>query len=139
MKAAERDRFDELVAEAVDELPDDLYSMLEEMPLIVLDRPDAQMLKDLGYDPQDPGLEDIAGEICGLHTGIANTEASVEFNAVLPSQVHVFREGIVALAGGWRGEDADDRVFEQIMVTLLHEIGHQLGLDEDDLTELGYD
>jgi len=132
----ERDRFDELVAEAVDQLPEALADTLDEMPLIVLDRPDAQMLKDLGVDPQD---DQIAAEICGLHSGVANTERSVEHNALLPSQVHLFREGIVALAGGWAGEDADDRVFDEIVVTLLHEIGHQMGLDEDDLTELGYD
>lgn len=139
MTEAERERFDDLVAEAVEELPPDLAAMLEEMPLIVLDRPDAQMLKDLGYDPQDSETAEVAREICGLHTGVANTEASVEYNATLPSQVHLFREGIIGLAGGWTGRDADDRVYEQVMVTLLHEIGHQMGLDEDDLTELGYD
>ncbi|MEM7756122.1 MAG: metallopeptidase family protein [Planctomycetota bacterium] len=139
LTASDRERFDGLVAEAIEELPEGLAGLLEEMPLIVLDRPDLQMLKDLGFDSQDPELGAIAGEICGLHTGIANTEASVEHNAVLPSQVHLFREGVLAAAGGWRGPDGEDGVYQEIMVTLLHEIGHQMGLDEDDLTELGYD
>jgi predicted Zn-dependent protease with MMP-like domain len=132
----QRERFDALVAEAVDELPEALADMLEEMPLIVLDCPEPGMLKDLGLDPND---EVAANELCGLHTGYMNTELSIEHTGVLPSQVHLFRDGIVALAGGWGGKDADDRVYEQIMVTLLHEIGHQMGLDEDDLRELGYE
>jgi predicted Zn-dependent protease with MMP-like domain len=132
----DRDRFDALVAEAVDELPADLRALLEEMPLVVLDRPDRVMLKDLGFDPND---ERAARELCGLHTGIANTESSVEHHAVLPSQVHIFREGVLGLAGGWDGQAGEDGVYEQIMVTLLHEIGHQMGLDEDDLERLGYD
>lgn len=136
MNDRQRERFDALVAEAVDELPDALAEMLEEMPLIVLDRPEPGVLKELGLDPND---EEAADELCGLHTGFMNTELSVEHHAVLPSQVHLFRQGIVALAGGWDGKDADDRVYEQIMVTLLHEIGHQMGLDEDDLRELGYE
>jgi len=125
-----------MVAEAIGELPPRFADVLDEMPVVVLDRPDAAMLKDLGIDPQD---EEAAGELCGLHTGFANTERSVEYAGILPSQVHLFRDGIVSLAGGWGGHDAEALVYEQIVVTLLHEIGHQMGLDEDDLTELGYD
>ena len=136
MTPGQSGRFDELVEEAIGELPERIAALLEEMPVVVLDRPDAAMLKDLGLDPND---EAAAGEICGLHTGFSNTELGIESQGVLPSQVHLFRDGIVALAGGWAGPEAEDLIYEQIMVTLLHEIGHQMGLDEDDLTELGYD
>jgi predicted Zn-dependent protease with MMP-like domain len=51
----------------------------------------------------------------------------------------LYRLGIIAAAGGWDQPDADDIVYEEIMITLLHEMGHQFGLDEEDLRRLGYE
>lgn len=142
---AERDRFDALVEEALDELPPAIRDLLEEVPLIVIDEPTDTMLRDLGLDPAD---RDVRAELCGLHTGVPNTEAGLEAPPTLPGMIHLFRRGTIAQAGGWGAvrndgfaEDdrpADDRVYEEIMITLLHEIGHQFGLDEDDLERLGY-
>jgi predicted Zn-dependent protease with MMP-like domain len=142
-----RERFDRLVEDAIGALPGRFRSLIDEIPVVVLDEPTREMLKDLGLDPDDPA---IADEICGLHTGTAITERSVERDADLPTQVHLFRRGIVALAGGWDRrvvtEDGDtfhvggeDEVYEEIRITLLHEFGHHFGLDEDDLTRLGFD
>ena len=82
------------------------------------------------------------GRIAGLHTGIARTERSVEHSGELPGQIHLFREGVLHMAGGWPSRV--DEAFlaaldEEIRITLLHEIGHEMGLDEDDLEALGYD
>lgn len=131
---ARRERFDELVDVAVGRLPEGIRAVLDEIPLIVLDRPSEAMLRDLGAEGED------AGQIAGLHTGIMRTERSVEYSGEIPGQIHVFREGTIWMAGGW-GEDPEfsDRLFEQIWITLLHEIGHEMGLEEDDLEELGYD
>lgn len=133
MNKAERDRFDALVDEAIAALPPSVARLLQEMPVIVLDRPDPAMLADLGMSA------DQADELCGLHTGVAFTERSIEADGVLPTQVHLFREGILNAAGGWGGPQGEDGVFEQVQITLLHEIGHQMGLGEDDLADLGYD
>lgn len=146
MTEKERARFDALVEEAIGTLPDRLHELLDEVPVVVLDRPTAEMLKDLGIDPRDT---EAALELCGLHSGTPDTEASVEMPS-LTSNIHLFREGIISLAGGWEpragaGDDDDtgpggeDAVYEEIMVTLLHEMGHQFGLSEDDLRDLGYD
>lgn len=131
----DRDRFDALLEEAIEQLPPALRQLIDEVPVVALDRPTARMMRDLGIDPDD---EEEATSLCGLHSGVANTEQSVERSGELPSDIHLFREGIIALAGGFDQADADDIVFEEIMVTLLHEIGHQFGLDEDDLERLGY-
>lgn len=136
MKEGERERFDGLLEEVIEGLPKGLSSLIEEVPVIVLDRPTAEILRSLGMDPGD---EKEAGSLCGLHTGTAYTEKSVEHSGELPSDIHLFREGIVDLAGGWDQEDADDWVAEEIRITLLHEIGHQFGLDEEDLEGLGYE
>ena len=79
----------------------------------------------------------------GLHTGTAVTERSVQDHGVLPDQVHIFREGIAALAledAGldWDDPGADEEIYEEVRITLLHELGHHFGLDEDRLDELGY-
>lgn len=130
MNRRERDRFDALLEEALADLPGEIHELLEEAPLIVEDRPSPQVMRELGVESAD--------DLCGLHTGIALTEQSVEHSGVLPTQIHIFREGIVALAGGWGGSDADDRVYEEIRITVLHEVGHHFGLEEDDLDHLGY-
>lgn len=132
MNARTRERFDALIDEAVEALPASIRQLIDEVPIIVLDRPTPEILRSLGEPDADPL------EFCGLHTGHAFTERTVEASGELPSDIHIFREGIVDLAGGWEGDDADDRIYEEIMTTLLHEIGHQFGLDEDDLDRLGY-
>jgi predicted Zn-dependent protease with MMP-like domain len=147
MNDRERRRFDSMVEEAIDALPASVRAMLEEVPVVVLDEPDAEMLRDLGVASDDGAALD---EICGLHTGPMLTERSVEHSGELPEVIHLFRRGILALAGGWVEHESTDEegpcsaggpdaVYEQIRVTLLHELGHHFGLDESDLEELGYD
>jgi len=119
---------------AVASLPPAIRDLLGEVPVIVLDEPSAEQLESLGIDPVQG-----ADELCGLHTGVMQTERSVEHSGELPSTIHLFRRGIVSEAGGWEAPDADEAVYEQIRVTLLHEIGHEFGLDEADLEDLGYD
>jgi predicted Zn-dependent protease with MMP-like domain len=136
MNDEERNRFDALVEDAIDALPPRIRQLLDEVAVVVLDEPDAAMLRDLGIDAAD---SDAVDEICGLHTGTMLTERSVEHGVDLPTVVHLFRRGIIALAGGWEQQHADQRVYEEVRITLLHEIGHHFGLDEDDLEELGYD
>jgi predicted Zn-dependent protease with MMP-like domain len=121
---------------AVEELPPPLRQLLEEVPVIVIDRPSSAMLRSLGLDAAS---EDDAMSLCGLHTGRSITERSVVDDAVIPEDIHLFREGILDLAGGFEQPGGDDLVYEQIRITLLHEIGHHFGLDEDDLARLGYD
>ena len=121
---------------AVEELPPPLRQLLEEVPVIVIDRPSSAMLRSLGLDAAS---EDDAMSLCGLHTGRSITERSVVDDAVIPEDIHLFREGILDLAGGFEQPGGDDLVYEQIRITLLHEIGHHFGLDEDDLQRLGYD
>lgn len=135
MTQQERDRFDALVEDALDALPRRVRALLDEVPLVVEDEPSAQILRDLGIGPDDASAPD---EICGLHTGTAMTDRAA-VHEDLPDVIHLFRRGIVSLAGGWGQPNADEEVYEEIRITLLHEIGHHFGLDEDDLEELGYE
>lgn len=131
MSPGERRRFDRLVDDVIASLPRALQDLIQEVPVIVDDAPEATMLKGV----ENPGPDD-AEEVMGLHSGTAFTERSVESSGEIPPDIRLFRDAILAQAGGWRG--GDEPVREEIRITLLHEIGHQFGLDEDDLESLGY-
>lgn len=144
MSPEDRQRFDDLVDEIVAELPPRLMQLLDEKPVVVDDQPSPEMLMELGVPSE------LSDEICGLHSGPMMTERTVEPGEVDLPMIHIFREGIVACAGGWTpwraaapdDEDLEgggvDLIREEIRITLLHELGHHFGLDEDDLDQLGY-
>lgn len=137
-----RDRFDAILESVLDTLPERLHDLLEEVPLIVEDQPADDLIKLLAREAGEDeaqALAEMPDSLCGLHTGIALTERSVESSADLPDHIQIFRRGIVARAGGWEGTGAPDAIAQEIRITILHEIGHHFGLDEDDLYELGYD
>ncbi|UYV11716.1 MAG: metallopeptidase family protein [Phycisphaera sp.] len=129
-----QERFDALLERLLVALPDRVRAVLDEVPLHVMDEPDRLILKDLGVEPAD--MDDAVEELCGLHTGFMLTERPIELDAVLPDEIHLFRRGIALMAGGWNADD--ETLAEQIRITLLHEIGHHFGLEEEDLGELGY-
>ncbi len=135
----DRERFDEILERVLASLPKEIHDLLEESPLIVDDAPSDALLKSVGLNPDEDDL-------CGLHTGVSLTERSVSQSGELPEHIQLFRRGILDEAGGWEryvdeegfecgGEAA---VEEEIRITLLHEIGHHFGLDEEDLERLGY-
>lgn len=136
MTPEERDRFDALLEEEIESLPPAIRALLDESPVIVEDHPDPALLAELGMEPDDI--------LCGLHTGVPITERSVEHPDM--ETIHLFREGILDMAGGWEewkdenGEPlgGEELIREEIRITLLHEIGHHFGLDENDLERLGY-
>lgn len=140
MNAEERDRFDALLDQVIDALPDALHELLQEKPLVVEDHPSAELLAELGIPPE------CRNEICGLHSGPMMNERSNE--GIGPEDIaviHLFREGVVEIAGGWSPwEEAGEtlggeaEIVAQIRITVLHEIGHHFGMDEDDLERLGY-
>jgi predicted Zn-dependent protease with MMP-like domain len=136
MTPDERERFDRLLESVLETLPDALHRLLDEAPLVVEDAPTAELLRAMGLHEAD--------DLCGLHEGLSRTERSVD-HPTLPDVITLFRRGIVDLAGGWEPVAGDggtvggeSAVREEIRITLLHEIGHHFGLDEDDLERLGY-
>lgn len=136
MTDAQRQRFDELLGAVIEALPPPIHDVIEHVPLIVLDEPTPELLAELGIDAADT---EAVYELCGFHTGVPDTEQSVEESGVLPPDIHLFRRGIILAAGGWARPRADAEIAQQIRITILHEIGHQFGLDEDNLADLGYD
>ena len=137
MTRSERERFDAIFEEVLGALPEGIHRLIEEVPLVLEDRPSRELLRELGIEDDDEIL-------CGVHTGVPLTDRSVE-RPDASDVVQLFREGIVDMAGGWEEDEDDDgafggvdRIREEIRITILHELGHHFGLDEDDLDRLGY-
>lgn len=135
MDRSEAELVGDCVGRIISDLPEDLQDMIEEVPVVLLDEPSSDMLRDLGIDPADP---DARYEICGLHTGIPITEESVESPPELPTVIHLFRIGLAELARDEAGRLDPETLEREVRITVLHELGHQFGLDEDDLQSLGY-
>lgn len=125
----ENAEFDELLKDIVANLPADVRRHLDAIPVVVEDEPSAAILRDLGIDePYDDA------DLCGMYSGVPLTERSVFDPTLLPESIHLFRGPIRRLAGSSRKS-----LRRQIRITLLHELGHHFGFDEEKLKRLGYE
>lgn len=130
MKKSIRARFDAVLEDVLEELPPRIHELIDQVPLHVEDYPSAEVMKSTGVSRRD--------ELCGLFTGIPLTEHSVLHSGQLPNVVTIYREGILAAARDDFGRVSYDNLFEEIRVTVLHELAHHHGLDEEELEEMGY-
>lgn len=118
------EQFDDEVRRAGEILPDPFRSHLDEVAITVEDVPSREILLD-GDPPFDPA------ELLGLFVGVSLAERShLGPGGELPPRILLFRRNLERFAA-----DAED-LREQIAVTLYHELGHYLGMDEDDLERI---
>lgn len=127
---AQRDFFDRQVDHVLRHLPPRIHELLEEVPLVVDDRPSPRILREMGIEEPD--------ELCGLYRGTPLIHREAFPSGLLPDNVTLFRLGILREAGYLDGQGTVEELRRQIRITLLHELGHYHGLDEDDLEALGY-
>ena len=117
-------RFEELVESALAELPEQFARFLEEVPVEI--RPVAT--------PQQRRAAHVPSDhlLLGLYSGRPLTHRSVEDSGRLPDCIFVFQRAIEQVS------DNEQELIDQVRTTVLHEIGHHFGMDEDDLDQLGY-
>ena len=132
MNKRDRDHFDRLLEQVLNDLPEQVHELLEEVPLLVEDYPANDVLETFDLQYRD--------DLCGLHDGIPLTDRSVEASheSGIPDHIIIYREAITAHAADGAARATDDALRREIRITILHELGHHFGLDEDDLTKLGY-
>jgi predicted Zn-dependent protease with MMP-like domain len=118
--------FAELVERALAELPPQFAEVLDEVPVEVRDRSTPALRRRAGIPTND------RRPLLGLYVGISMTERSVELSGTLPDVIYIFQHDIELVSGD------EDELIDEVRTTVLHEIGHHFGLDEDDLDELGY-
>ena len=110
------ERFDELVDEALDGIPDELASLVRNVVVLVQDEAPAD----------DPDL-------LGLYDGVALTERDAMSEAgQLPDQILIFRGPLLDLCA----DEAE--LVEEVRITVVHEVAHHFGIDDDRLHDLGY-
>jgi predicted Zn-dependent protease with MMP-like domain len=107
-------RFDELVSDALDLIPPQLAAVMDNVVVLVADR-----------HPDESGL-------LGLYEGVALTERDSNYAGSLPDTITIYRDALLDVC------DSDDEVVDEVAITVIHEIAHHFGIDDDRLHELGW-
>ena len=113
--------FEQLVAEAIDSLPEDIAQMIQNVEIVVEPEPPTEYLQRL---PRGHTL-------FGLYHGVPLTKRGV-YDRALPDKISIYEGPITRIM---RSPDA---IREQVRRTVLHEIGHHFGIEEARLHELGW-
>ena len=109
------EEFEQLVIAELDLLPDEMIDGIENVVFVTEDRP-----------------EDGSLDLLGLYEGIALTERDQYGFGELPDRIVLFREPLLASV------ETIDELRDEIHVTLVHEIGHYYGIDDEQLHNLGW-
>jgi len=122
-------QFEDLVGEALDDLPPFFQAQMDNVVLLVETWPSRRTLREMDV-PADETL-------LGLYRGIPLTERTHAYNLVTPDTITLYQGPIEHAAAGWEEADYLDRVREEVRHTVIHEIAHHFGIDDDRLIELG--
>jgi predicted Zn-dependent protease with MMP-like domain len=107
-------RFDELVGDALDDIPERLLRLLDNVAILVEDE-----------NPEQPSL-------LGLYEGIALPDRDRSYTFALPDRITVYRAPLMAMCRD------EDELREEVAVTVVHEIAHHFGIDDEQLHDLGW-
>jgi len=113
--------FEQVAGDALRDLPRSIREYIEHIPLLIEDFPSREMLVQ----------ENVSPQILGIFIGVPRTEAAVTAQARDVDRMMLFKRNLEKVAR------TPAELAEQIQITVKHEIGHYLGLDEDDLERLG--
>lgn len=108
------ERFDELVADALDLIPPQLAEAMDNVVVLVEPR-----------NPDEPGL-------LGLYEGVALTRRDSQYSGLLPDRITIYRDALLDICHD------EQQLVEQVVVTVVHEIAHHFGIGEHRLHELGW-
>ncbi len=133
VEQARRQRFERIVARALDVLPPEVVAMLDNVHVIVEDEPtDAQLALGQGYPgdaiPHLPAGEDT---LFGLYEGVPLNRRGTDYHLVPPDRITIFRGPLE------RAFVSPQAIAREVRVTIMHELGHHLGIEEERLVELG--
>ncbi len=109
-------RFDALVDQALDGIPDELAGLVRNLVVLVEDEPPAG-------EPAD---------LLGLYDGVALTERDSGHAGQLPDRIFIFRGPLLDMV------DSEAELIEEVRITVVHEVAHHFGIDDDRLHDLGY-
>ncbi len=116
-----REEFEAVVAEAMDDLPPELGDLVQNLAVVVEDEPSDELLRELDMDPDEETL-------FGLYQGIELGQRGLgSYGGALPDRVVIYRLPLLEACASRR------ELLREIRDTVVHEVGHYFGLDEDQL------
>jgi predicted Zn-dependent protease with MMP-like domain len=107
-----REEFEDLVGEGLDQIPDELARLMDNVVVLVEDHP-----------PKGQRL-------LGLYYGVPLTERGTSYAGMLPDTIHIYRFPILRMC------QTEAEVVEQVRRTVIHEVAHHFGISDDRLHEL---
>lgn len=107
-------RFEQLVSEAIDQIPDELFSLIDNVVFLI---------EDVGDH----------ADVLGLYDGVPLTERGDYGIGELPDRIFIYRLAICEICR------SEDDVVHEVITTVVHEVAHHFGIDDDRLHELGWD
>ena len=110
-----RAEFEELVGEALDEIPDEIAVLIRNVVVLVEDEP-----------PEDEP------DLLGLYDGVALTERWGDPMMELPDRIFIFRGPLLDMC------DTEEQLVDEVRITVVHEVAHHFGIDDERLHGLGY-
>jgi predicted Zn-dependent protease with MMP-like domain len=114
-----RRAFQELVREALTDLPDEFAKAMQNVAVVIEEEPSVEELEALGLDPEQDDL-------FGLYQGVPLPERGAD-SPVLPDRISIYRLPIL-----WACETREEAVAE-VRTTVIHELGHYFGLGDSEL------
>ena len=113
------------VARVIDRLPRAFREQLVNVEFVVENRPSGELLRAEGLDPREDSLY-------GIYQGVPLPDRSALDPPLLPDKITIFAEPLL--------EDFPnpEELREEIRLTVLHEIAHYFGMDEEEIEDLGY-
>jgi predicted Zn-dependent protease with MMP-like domain len=115
--------FEDLVVEALDSLPQDLLEVLDNVDVTIERFPSPRQLRSVGV---------TRGTLLGLYEGVPLTKRTSGYNIVAPDKITIFQGPIEQMCGTYAA------IVEQVRVTVIHEVAHHFGIDDERLVELGW-
>ena len=117
-------RFEDLVARAVDSLPEELQERMDNVDIVIEDRPTAR--QDRPRPGERPGL------LLGLYEGVPLTDRGDHYGFVMPDKITVFKKNIESICHN------DEEIVAEVRTVVIHEIAHHFGISDARLEELGW-
>lgn len=120
-----RHRFEKLVQRALEQIPQPFQQAMQNVAIVIEDWPDPEVVEEITGDPDEL--------LYGLFSGTPLPERRLEDSGELPAMITLYQRPLE--------EDFPDldELVEEIEITLVHEIAHFMGFDEDTLREYGYE
>lgn len=117
--------FEQLVVDVLDSLPETFLNVLNNnnVDVVIEPRPTQRQLDDLRI---------TSGSLFGLYEGIPLTERDSAYNIVSPDKITIFKEVIEEACS------TEEEIARQVRITVIHEVAHYFGIDEDKIDELGW-